>query len=148
MALLLPLGGCLRTGSFALESSDCPMTVIPPSPSSALSNSGIRVIHNQAEWESYYNNGPETAPPVDFNSQMLVVASVPSPCVNLSLNIRKVCEDDSQVTVYVTSITCPDCPNCFLMPDRASITSEVAVPLSNLPVSIETKQVTRDQMPQ
>lgn len=144
--------GCLTTGGFLPDltgsSTDCPMTKVPLSPGSALSNSGVRVIHDRTEWDAYYKDLPGTdptpiLPPIDFTSQMLVIAAVPAPCNNTTLTITKVCEDSDLVTVYVTSTSCPNCANCMIMPNSADITSEVAVPLSKLPVSIVTKERTR-----
>jgi hypothetical protein len=153
IALLFPGLGCLTMGDFPSKSSNastsCPMTKIPFSPSSNLSNAGIRVIHNQAEWDNYYKDVPWSnptsapiPPPIDFTTQMLIIAAVPSPCYNTTLTIKKVCEDDNQVTVYIISRECPTCATCFIVANSARPTSEVAVPLSNLPVSFDTKHVT------
>ncbi len=114
-----------------------------------LTDAGVNVIHNLAEWNNFINNTSgyiaymtptPTATigvaPVDFNSQMLVIGAVIQPCNTQTLIINNVCESPNLVTISVTSSTCLSCIECALAPENSLVTSAVAAPLSNQPVSI------------
>ena len=115
-----------------------------------LANSGVHVLHNPTEWNNFSSNGYLTltfagtptpspgvpTPPVDFNTQMVVVAAVPEPCDNTTLTITDVCVGPTEVTVDVTASTCITCPMCNMASMYCMVTSAVAAPQSSLPVSV------------
>ncbi len=112
-----------------------------------MTDAGVNVIHNMTEWDNFINNtsgsmiyvtptATPATPPVDFSTQMLVIAAVTQPCNNTILTINYVCENPNLVTIGVTSSTCNSCAECALAPMDSVVTSAVAAPLSNQPVSV------------
>lgn len=136
----------------------CGFTAVPTplGGGGALGNAGVYVLHNLTEWNNYIANTyqpiafigptptptPVPIPPVNFATQMLIVAAVPEPCDNTTLTITSVCESPSLVTVNVTAADCTSCPQCNVASAYSMVTSAVAVPLSNQPVTVITTTVT------
>ncbi len=127
----------------------CGMTpVIMPLALLPLADSGIHVIQNMVQWDQFCQPGgnlvyftpvPTPTPPpapVNFANQMIISAGDPQPCDLTTTTITDVCVGPSQVTVYVTSQTCNTCLQCNLASSYTNLSSMVAVPQSNLPVSV------------
>ena len=124
--------------------------------------SGVTVIRDLATWNSYFTYvqgtnpsfpiipvtpGPSPTPippPVDFTTQMVVLENLRETCNNLGemVTITNVCVGPTQVTVDVTDSVCGSCPVCNNTMATQLITSIVAVPRSDLPVSVVTTTVT------
>jgi len=120
----------------------------------ALSNAGIHVLHNAAEYDAFVAatslnfisltpvpTATPAAPPVDFSQQMIVTAGMPQPCDNTTLTLTNVCVGPTQVTINATYDTCGTCPQCNVASMYASVYA-VAVPQSSLPVSIVASYIT------
>jgi|GEM_PF-1956243 len=107
------------------------------------------VIRSLADWQAYYGSTSAPAPPVDFNSQMLIInlgvvngntIAGGGTFVPINPSIQSVCWDNNQITISCTLFlkgTCgpiqitpgltPTPPNWIYAP------TAVVVPLSNLP---------------
>lgn len=102
-------------------------TVSPTVLATPIDFSGMtNVITSLAQWQTLYGS---TTPPVDFNTQMILVAGLQGGCCK-SESISEVCEDSSQVTVSIARINlmAQDC-NMSESLDAAVVIPKTAAPI-------------------
>jgi hypothetical protein len=87
----------------------------------------VFVIRDETDWEAYCGTTTPPLPPVDFSSQMILVAAGGWVC-NMKPSFVGVCEGTGQVTVNIAP---PGTPMCYI---DVNGTVAVAVPNSPSPV--------------
>ena len=86
------------------------------------------VFHTLADFQAFFGNW---VPPVDFNTQMVLEATLPVGCL-VSDYITSVCEGPTQITVNLTeAFPNPYGPQCNA---QGWVNFPIAVNQSNLPV--------------
>jgi hypothetical protein len=88
------------------------------------------VLRNLTDWKAFYGSLTAPPPPVDFNSQMILVVAFQG-CFDQP-SFLSVCEDSSQVMVSIHDYQ--GGPHCFSIINPPA-TIAVAVPQSNLPLN-------------